>query len=200
VLLAECRRRGIEGILCKLRHAPCRSGPRWSKVRNRYRAKLFEKPPIAVAREVETSESGIPSTAQRSDHCTTKRACARQPRRNAVKRARFIDKSDGVVEFCRSAEWTLCGPSKLLASLQASAGSDHARLYARSRSRRMRSFATPKFGAKGLFDINRTLSFPADLGRCQRKRFASMSRLTLGDCAHIGRQSVPNGLDDWRAK
>jgi len=52
VLLAECIRLGLEGIVCKRRDAPYRSGPRcgWVKVKtsewkeaNRYRAKLFAK-------------------------------------------------------------------------------------------------------------------------------------------------------------
>jgi bifunctional non-homologous end joining protein LigD len=53
VLLAECIRLGLEGIVCKRKDAPYRSGARsgWVKVKtaewkavNRYRAKLFEKP------------------------------------------------------------------------------------------------------------------------------------------------------------
>jgi bifunctional non-homologous end joining protein LigD len=53
VLLAECARRGLEGIVCKRKDAPYRSGARcgWVKVKtsewraaNLYRAKLFEKP------------------------------------------------------------------------------------------------------------------------------------------------------------
>jgi bifunctional non-homologous end joining protein LigD len=52
VLLAECARRGLEGIVAKRRDAPYRSGTRsgWVKVKtsewraaNRYRAKLFEQ-------------------------------------------------------------------------------------------------------------------------------------------------------------
>jgi bifunctional non-homologous end joining protein LigD len=52
VLLAECARRGLEGIVSKRKDAPYRSGMRsgWIKVKtqawkdaNRYRAKLFEK-------------------------------------------------------------------------------------------------------------------------------------------------------------
>jgi bifunctional non-homologous end joining protein LigD len=52
VLLAECARLGLEGIVAKRRDAPYRSGTRsgWIKVKtaewktaNRYRAKLFEK-------------------------------------------------------------------------------------------------------------------------------------------------------------
>ena len=52
VLLAECIRLGLEGIVCKLKDAPYRSGLRsgctkikteqW-RAANRYRAKLFEK-------------------------------------------------------------------------------------------------------------------------------------------------------------
>jgi ATP-dependent DNA ligase len=51
-LLAECARRGLEGIVSKRKDAPYRSGTRsgWIKVKtpewkeaNRYRAKLFEK-------------------------------------------------------------------------------------------------------------------------------------------------------------
>ena len=51
-LLAECTRLGLEGIVCKRKDAPYRSGSRsgWIKVKtpeweaaNRYRAKLFEK-------------------------------------------------------------------------------------------------------------------------------------------------------------
>jgi ATP-dependent DNA ligase len=51
-LLAECARRGLEGIVSKRKHAPYRSGTRsgWIKVKtaewksaNQYRAKLFEK-------------------------------------------------------------------------------------------------------------------------------------------------------------
>jgi bifunctional non-homologous end joining protein LigD len=50
VLLAECVRLGLEGIVCKRKDAPYQSGPRsgWIKVKteewkdaNRYRAKLF---------------------------------------------------------------------------------------------------------------------------------------------------------------
>jgi bifunctional non-homologous end joining protein LigD len=50
VLLAECARRGLEGIVAKRRDAPYRSGERsgWVKVKtegwkvkNRYRQKLF---------------------------------------------------------------------------------------------------------------------------------------------------------------
>jgi bifunctional non-homologous end joining protein LigD len=51
-LLAECARRGLEGIVSKWKDSPYRSGtrsgwikvetPEW-KVANRYRAKLFEK-------------------------------------------------------------------------------------------------------------------------------------------------------------
>jgi bifunctional non-homologous end joining protein LigD len=52
VLLAECIRFGLEGIVAKRKDAPYRSGTRsgWVKVKtsewkaaNRYRAKLFEK-------------------------------------------------------------------------------------------------------------------------------------------------------------
>jgi bifunctional non-homologous end joining protein LigD len=52
-LLAECSRRGLEGIVAKRKDSPYRSGTRsgWIKVKtserkaaNRYRAKLFEKP------------------------------------------------------------------------------------------------------------------------------------------------------------
>jgi bifunctional non-homologous end joining protein LigD len=52
VLLAKCVRLGLEGIVCKRKDAPYRSGTRsgWIKVKteqwkaeNRYRAKLFEK-------------------------------------------------------------------------------------------------------------------------------------------------------------
>jgi bifunctional non-homologous end joining protein LigD len=52
VLLAECIRHGLEGIVCKRKDAPYRSGPRsgWIKVKteqwkvaNQYRAKLFER-------------------------------------------------------------------------------------------------------------------------------------------------------------
>jgi bifunctional non-homologous end joining protein LigD len=52
LLLAECARLGLEGIVAKRRDAPYRSGTRggWIKVKtlewkaaNRYRAKLFEK-------------------------------------------------------------------------------------------------------------------------------------------------------------
>jgi bifunctional non-homologous end joining protein LigD len=52
VLLAECARRGLEGILAERKDAPYRSGPRsgWIKVKteqwkaaNQYRAKLFAK-------------------------------------------------------------------------------------------------------------------------------------------------------------
>jgi bifunctional non-homologous end joining protein LigD len=52
VLLAECVRRGLEGIVAKRKDSPYRSGPRsgWIKVKtaqwkaaNQYRAKLFEK-------------------------------------------------------------------------------------------------------------------------------------------------------------
>jgi bifunctional non-homologous end joining protein LigD len=52
VLLAECIRLGLEGIVCKRKDAPYRSGTRcgWVKVKteqwkaaHRYRAKLFEK-------------------------------------------------------------------------------------------------------------------------------------------------------------
>jgi bifunctional non-homologous end joining protein LigD len=52
VLLAECVRLGLEGIVCKREDAPYRSDPRsgWVKVKteewkaaNQYRAKLFEK-------------------------------------------------------------------------------------------------------------------------------------------------------------
>jgi bifunctional non-homologous end joining protein LigD len=52
VLLAECVRLGLEGIVCKRKDAPYRSGSRsgWIKVKtdqwktaNRYRAKLSEK-------------------------------------------------------------------------------------------------------------------------------------------------------------
>jgi hypothetical protein len=52
VLLAECIRLGLEGIVAKRKDAPYRSGPRsgWIKVKteqwktaNKYRAKLFEK-------------------------------------------------------------------------------------------------------------------------------------------------------------
>jgi bifunctional non-homologous end joining protein LigD len=51
-LLAECSRRGLEGIVAKRKDAPYRSGTRsgWIKVKtsewkaaNQYRAKLFEK-------------------------------------------------------------------------------------------------------------------------------------------------------------
>jgi bifunctional non-homologous end joining protein LigD len=51
-LLAECSRRGLEGIVAKRKDAPYRSGPRsgWIKVKtpewkvaNKYCAKLFEK-------------------------------------------------------------------------------------------------------------------------------------------------------------
>ena len=51
-LLAECSRRGLEGIVAKRKDAPYRSGTRsgWVKVKtlerkaaNQYRAKLFEK-------------------------------------------------------------------------------------------------------------------------------------------------------------
>jgi bifunctional non-homologous end joining protein LigD len=51
VLLAECARLGLEGVVCKRKDAPYRSGLRagWVKVKteqwkaaNRYRAKLFE--------------------------------------------------------------------------------------------------------------------------------------------------------------
>jgi bifunctional non-homologous end joining protein LigD len=51
-LLAECVRLGLEGIVCKRKDAPYRSGSRsgWVKVKteqwkaaNRYRAKLFAK-------------------------------------------------------------------------------------------------------------------------------------------------------------
>ena len=53
VLLAECARRGLEGIVCKRKDAPYRSGARsgWVKVKteewkavNRWRAEFFEKP------------------------------------------------------------------------------------------------------------------------------------------------------------
>jgi bifunctional non-homologous end joining protein LigD len=53
VLLAECARLGLEGIVAKRRDAPYRSGTRsgWVKVKtdewraaNRYRAGVFEKP------------------------------------------------------------------------------------------------------------------------------------------------------------
>jgi bifunctional non-homologous end joining protein LigD len=52
VLLAECKRLGLEGIVCKRKDAPYRSGARsgWVKVKtaewkaaNRYRAKVFQK-------------------------------------------------------------------------------------------------------------------------------------------------------------
>jgi bifunctional non-homologous end joining protein LigD len=52
ILLAECIRLGLEGIVCKRKDAPYRSGSRsgWIKVKtsewkaaNRYRAKLFSK-------------------------------------------------------------------------------------------------------------------------------------------------------------
>jgi len=52
-LLAECARLRLEGIVCKRKDAPYRSGSRsgWIKVKtpewkaaNQYRAKLFEKP------------------------------------------------------------------------------------------------------------------------------------------------------------
>ena len=52
VLLAECARLGLEGIVAKRKDAPYRSGTRsgWIKVKtpewkaaNEYRAKLFEK-------------------------------------------------------------------------------------------------------------------------------------------------------------
>jgi bifunctional non-homologous end joining protein LigD len=52
VLLAECARLGLEGIVAKRKDSPYRSGPRagWIKVKtgrwkleNKYRAKLFEK-------------------------------------------------------------------------------------------------------------------------------------------------------------
>jgi bifunctional non-homologous end joining protein LigD len=52
VLLAECIRLGLEGIVCKRKDAPYRSGPRsgWVKIKtaewkaaNRHRAKLFER-------------------------------------------------------------------------------------------------------------------------------------------------------------
>jgi bifunctional non-homologous end joining protein LigD len=52
VLLAECIRLGLEGIVCKRKDARYRSGARcgWVKIKteqwkaaNRYRAKLFEK-------------------------------------------------------------------------------------------------------------------------------------------------------------
>ena len=51
-LLAECSRRGLEGIVAKRKDAPYRSGTRggWIKVKtsewkaaNQYRAKLFDK-------------------------------------------------------------------------------------------------------------------------------------------------------------
>jgi bifunctional non-homologous end joining protein LigD len=52
ILLAECARLGLEGIVCKRKDAGYRSGARsdWLKVKteqwkvaNRYRAKLFER-------------------------------------------------------------------------------------------------------------------------------------------------------------
>jgi bifunctional non-homologous end joining protein LigD len=51
-LLAECSRRGLEGIVAKRKDAPCRSGTRsgWIKVKtaewkatNRWRGEFFEK-------------------------------------------------------------------------------------------------------------------------------------------------------------
>jgi bifunctional non-homologous end joining protein LigD len=53
-LLAECSRRGLEGIVAKRKDAPYRSGTRsgWVKVKtsewkagNRYRTKLYERAP-----------------------------------------------------------------------------------------------------------------------------------------------------------